>query len=386
VRFVVIREGDALLEIPDIELARAPHGFEPAWLPVFYNPRMEFNRDVSVLALATYIKQLAPHKPIYAVDALSGTGVRAIRYALEVSDINVVHANDIDPLAYDLIKENVRINNLKEKIVVHNEDANTLLINLHRKEPLLFIDIDPFGSPAPFTQTALHATGHRGLAAFTATDLAVLEGSKSRAARRKYWVHVVKTPESKEIGLRVLLGYIARTAAFNDKRITPLLSFHSGHYYRVFVLVERGARKADKMLEEDVGYLYYCPRSRRTQYNGECPLGEKSLAIGPLWVGKLNDADFISNVLRELETEYDKLENKNKIYSFLQLLLTESMVCEKCVFYRLDIIASTLKRNMPKINTVIERLQELGYKATRTHLHPVGIRTDAPYLVFKQNF
>ncbi len=375
----MLREGKALLMIADPEAARAPHGIEPAWLPVFYNPRMTFNRDLSVLALEAYTAYYAPHKPIHLVDALSGTGVRAIRYSLETSHVETVHANDIDPLACRVIQENIILNGLKDRVVAHCRDAISLLTELRRKEPLLFIDVDPFGSPAPYSQQALKATGHKGLAAFTATDLAVLEASKPQAARRKYWVEAVKVPESKEVGVRILLGYLARVAASLDKSVRPLLAYYADHYYRVYLLVERGAKKADAMLREHVGTVTYCPAIGKSFVkDGEaCPNGVK---IGPLWVGGLFDKDYLEKLLLLVE-RYKYLPTYRRIIKLLSDIYREAQVCSSCIYYRLDTIASKLKTNLPPIRGLVQELEDRGYKAARTHFDPAGIRTDAPFQV-----
>ncbi len=376
-KLAVIREGKSLLLLPDPGLARAEHGIEPAWLPVFYNPRMTFNRDLSIAALSVYVSLLAPHRPVHAVDGLSGTGVRAIRYALEVDEVEPIHANDIDPDACSLIRRNILLNGVEGKVRVHCRDAVSLLAELRREEPLLFVDIDPFGSPAPFARQALLATGHMGIAAFTATDLAVLEGSKPRAARRKYWVRISRVPESKEIGLRILIGYLARTAASVDKAVKPLLAYYADHYYRVYLLIERGARKADRMLDENVGYAEYCPAMGATILEpGLC--GDNGIRMGPLWTGSLWDVRFLDRVREELERR-SYLETRKRALNLINVLREESTVCGGCVYYSLDSIASSIKRNLPRIRTLIEELKKQGYQASRTHFDPHGIRSNAPY-------
>ncbi|RLF76380.1 tRNA (guanine(10)-N(2))-dimethyltransferase, partial [Thermococci archaeon] len=75
-----VREGKARILVP-----KAARIYDA---PVFYNPAMAFNRDISVLALKVI-------KPEEALDALSATGVRGIRYALE-TPVREVWLNDIN--------------------------------------------------------------------------------------------------------------------------------------------------------------------------------------------------------------------------------------------------------------------------------------------------
>ncbi len=379
----VTREGKALLYIPDPTYAKQGDRFEPAWLPVFYNPIMEFNRDLGILVLDTYLDMYAPHTPIKAIDPLSGTGIRAFRILREIDKIEKVYVNDIDPSAFKLIKANAKLNRLDKKVTIWHLDANAAL-NIVRTilhEPILYVDIDPFGSPAPFAKEALQTTGHMGLAAFTATDLGVLEGGKTRPALRKYWTNIIKVPESKEIGLRALLGYLARVAASVDKSIKPLLSYYADHYFRVYVLVQRGSKNADNMLKENIGYATYCKESKKTFLNNiACPLGEKGKPIGPLWIGELGDKQFIQSMISRLE-KFGYLHTTKRIQKLLTTILDELHVCKRCVHYRIDSVASAISSSMPPREHLLNELRKLGYRVSRTHFTPIGIRTNAPYSI-----
>ncbi len=354
--------------------------FEPAWLPVFYNPVMTYNRDVSVLAVRTYIELLAPHRPIRGFDALSASGVRAVRLLLEVDKgFERMHANDIDYNAFRLIRSNAMLNNVSDRLVAWNLDANAALAIARTKlaEPLLYVDIDPFGSPVPFTREAVAATGHRGLLAITATDLAVLECRKPRPCLRKYLASCSKSPEAKELGLRILLGFTARIAAQTDKAIRPLLAYYADHYYRVYLQILRGARHADRMLEENIGYAYYCPSLKRTFLDVPPSGCGSQILVGPLWTGPLGDEGFIS-YLAGIVGSHGYLQTINRIKKEINLILEEYRVCGKCLHYRIDAIASAIKEKMPKRDELITALREKGYAAARTHFTPQGLRTNAP--------
>ena len=389
VRLAVVREGRALVKIPDPREALAPHGLEPAWLPVFYNPVMEFNRDVSVVVVNTYIDKLAPHKPVVGVEPLAATGVRAVRYVIEGRGVARIHANDIDPIAYSLILENAALNGVTDSITAYRMDARELLYKIKYDigDPVLLVDIDPYGSPVPFLEAALSLVGHRGLLALTATDLAVLEGSKPRPARRKYYARLVKTPQSKEVAVRTLIGRTALAAASLDKAVSPLVAFYADHYVRVFLVVERGARKADAMLSENMGYALYCEATgfmalSRELGDGalECP--EDPIVLGPLWVGSTLDAGFIGEVLAVID-EYSYMGTFDRVKKLFTILRDEAGI-QGNVFQRIDVIASKLKVNPPRVDSIVARLKELGYKASRTHYAGTGIRTNASYDVISE--
>ena len=127
-------------------------------------------------------------KPLrFAADALAGTGIRGLRLACEVFSASsassasstpsaspassafseetkenaaqqaVVAAeecsvvlNDRSKSAYEVIQRNIRLNGVDGVAKASNEDANVLL---HRFRFDL-VDLDPFGSPAPFLDAA----------------------------------------------------------------------------------------------------------------------------------------------------------------------------------------------------------------------------------------
>lgn len=377
-RLAVVDEGKVLVYIPDPAVARAPHGLEPAWLPVFYNPRMEFNRDLSVLALQVYIDGYAPRKPVIAVEPLAATGIRALRYALEVEGILRVYASDIDRMAYDIMGLNVALNNAWGRVQVYNWDANALMYYLKsRNVPVLAVDIDPYGSPAPFMDAAISLVGNGGILMVTATDTAVLEGSRRFKALRRYGVNIVKTPCSREVAIRSLLSYIARVAAGHDKWVKPLLSTYVDYYVRLVIQVFRSSRRAQDMLEGSLGYAYYYPELGYTTMRDEGFKPEsKRIKLGPLWVGELQNTEFIEAMIDKLRGSHSYLRTRERLQQLLVTLREEAMVQDD-LYQRLDAITSTLKIPTPSKRRVVEELRSRGFKATLTHLHPVAIRTNA---------
>ncbi len=381
----VIREGRALIAIPDPSQAYTGSMLEPAWLPVFYNPRMEFNRDVSVVALRAYIALgLAPTGEACVAEPLTATGVRSVRYALEVPGVSCVVAGDIDEAAARYASFNAGLNGVDGVVQVMRGDAREILLASKRERGLPFhvVDLDPFGSPAPFIEAAAASIGHRGLLAMTATDLAVLEGSKRKAAARRYMVRVEKAPESKEIGLRVLVGYAARILAAYDKAVRPLMAYYADHYYRVFLLVERGARRADRVLEECLGYSAYCRGDKRTYLDSTvCPDPEPPSIIGPLWRCSLNNEDFTREVARLARTEYSYLSTSDRILDLAETLTQEAPLEEGRLHVRVEQAASYARASMPRVARLLDTLESMGYRAVRSHYGPTSIRTDAPYRI-----
>lgn len=103
-------------------------------------------------------------KGITILDALSATGLRAVRYALEVPNVIQVIANDIDQTAVVAIKENAKLNGVSHLVSAVCNDATMLMHenkNYDRRYDV--IDLDPFGSPTHFLDSAVQAVHNGGI-------------------------------------------------------------------------------------------------------------------------------------------------------------------------------------------------------------------------------
>jgi len=187
----IIQEGKVKVLVPKLRaFVTSPSEYAPSKAPVFYNPVMELNRDIAVLVLQAYQRTL--DREISICEPLAGCGIRGVRFAVEVEAVKNVVINDINVKAFQLASYNVQINGLNDRVLVKNEDAN-LLLSSHGAPRKRFdaIDIDPFGSPAPYLDSAIRALRNGGLLCLTATDMAPLCGVHPKACIRKYafWLH-----------------------------------------------------------------------------------------------------------------------------------------------------------------------------------------------------
>ena len=85
-----INEGLCQIQFPEYEKVSSE-------APVFYNPKMELNRDISILVIQRFQKDL--NSEINIGDVFGGSGIRGIRYKKEIDNVGSVAVNDISPLA-----------------------------------------------------------------------------------------------------------------------------------------------------------------------------------------------------------------------------------------------------------------------------------------------
>ncbi len=330
--FKEVLEGKAKISIPvEKKISRK--------LPVFYNPIMSFNRDMSV-----YVLNALNNKDMQIALPLAGTGVRAVRFFKELKKgiIRSVYINDTSENAVKLIKNNLKNNNVRSKFEISNSDANIFLVNGLGFD---YIDIDPFGSPNHFLSNSIMRLSRNGILAVTATDTSALCGTYTNACKRKYWAIPLRNELMHEVGLRILIRKVQLIGADFEKALTPVLSYSKDHYMRIFFKCEKGKTKVDKIIKQHSMF-------------------EKA---GPLWAGTINDKKLLKKIIKNLPENYPEKK-------FIQLLHDELDVVG---FYDIHVLAKKYKISpLLKIEKIIKAIKR-NYKVTRTHFSQTGLKTNA---------
>jgi tRNA (guanine26-N2/guanine27-N2)-dimethyltransferase len=383
----IIKEGKVQVLVPKLSAYGVePSDYAPSKAPVFYNPVMEFNRDLTVLAFKAY--QHMVNREISICEPLTSQGIRGIRFAVEVDGVKSVLISDINMQAVKVAKHNVQLNKLEGKITVKHKDANCVLsCNASPKKRFDIIDIDPFGTPAPFLDSAFRALRNNGLLAATATDLAPLCGVHVKACIRKYGGKPLRTEYCHELAVRLLAGCMASLAPKHDIGIRILFSHSSDHYIRAYAQIAYGAKKGDESIR-NTGYILHCfnclHRETAHQPFGskeQCPeCGSKMEYAGPLWIGSIFDLAFVEQVIKE--NQNNAFRNSGKISKLLSLIKTEASA--PSTYYVLDKLGGKLGLPVPSVLTFLNALKSSGFQAVPTHFNTRGIRTDAPAKVMQK--
>jgi len=345
---------------------------------VFYNIHAKLSRDVAVAIISAY-GSIAGNRRLLVCEPLAATGVRIIRIFREAGVVEKGCANDFSKTAYNNMKINIAINGLEGAIVLSNEDANMHLLKHAWSAKPDVIDIDPFGSPAPYIDSAIQAIKNGGLLAVTGTDLAPLCAVHGKSALRRYHAKPIKVSYCKEVGIRILVGFIAKVAATHDSGITPVLSYSTRHYIRAYVVIHKRVGWANQSIE-NIGFIEHCPRCLRRWvvrgltpvFKGVCVCGSATIQAGPIWIGSIMDRTYVEKALEIAERL--GLKDAQRI---LSILLEESF--NVVGYYQLDKLASRYGYSSPSIKSVVGLLRKWGYRTSRTHLDFKGVRTNAPY-------
>lgn len=276
----------------------------------------------------------APHKPPFRIlDALSATGLRALRYAKEIPTATYITANDVSPSATNSINLNVRHNAVEGLVHPTTGDARTHMYSCvssagHADQRLYqVVDLDPYGTAAPFLDAAVQALSDGGLLCVTCTDAGVF--ASAGYLEKTYSLYSglpLKGSQSHEGGLRLILHAISTSAARYGIAIEPLLSLSIDFYARLFVRIRKSPADV-KFLAGKTMIVYNCDSGcgawstqyltqtkEKTAKNGDtcytfslaqapsanqhCEhCGFKTHLSGPMWGGPLHNSYFIQRIL-----------------------------------------------------------------------------------------
>jgi tRNA (guanine26-N2/guanine27-N2)-dimethyltransferase len=275
-----------------------------------------------------------PRPQFRILDALSATGLRALRYAHELPFNTHVTANDLSPTAVEAINRNVLHNCLSHRIKTSVGNANAHMYSYVGQEGVggpgnkyHVIDLDPYGTAVPFLDAAVQATADGGLLCVTCTDTGVFNSmGYAEKAFALYGGLPGKGEHCHEIGLRLILHAIASSAAKYGIAIEPLISLSIDYYARVFVRVRKSPADV-KFLASKTMLVYACDHGcgawtpqflmRASEQEGkkgstwwkhsvsqgpsseklcEC-CGSKMHVAGPMWGGALHNPTFVQRAL-----------------------------------------------------------------------------------------
>lgn len=352
-----ISEGKAAIFVPEQPISRKAQAF--------YNPAMEYQRDITMCALMAFRKE-SRHN-ISVCDPLAGTGVRSVRMALEVPGIESITSNDMSITAFKIMKKNIEENHVN----AYTFNINATELFLQHPEAFDFIDIDPFGSPINYLYNAAYALKPKSMLACTATDTGALCGSFPSTCFARYGIRNWKTDFYKETGVRVLATSVMMQLAKQGMAFEPLYA-HANHYFRVIGRVRR-SRSAVTKQAKSINFISYCPKClfRIIGTKKKCPeCGTGMKYLGPMWTGSMQDRKFAGRMMDNMRAS--GYENTKELWTSLSEI-------DKPFYYDLHRMFRVLGKTPKKTDDCIRELKKSGFAASKTHFSGTGLVTDAPY-------
>jgi tRNA (guanine26-N2/guanine27-N2)-dimethyltransferase len=340
----------------------------------FYRSASQVVRDLGVLAATIYRQDTGS---LRVLDAMAGCGVRSLRYWLE-SGADSIWANEGNPENSPILGENLAQAIAQGSCQLTHLDANRVFFDCYNQRNYYdVVDLDCFGSAVPYLSTSLWATKINGLLYITSTDGRTATGHLPEKSVRVYGACARAHPAAQEQALRLLIGSTLQQAATKGLGIQPVFALFAGQTYRVMLRL----LPAESLTPENYGFLGHCHHcgdyqtvTWRQLGRVACPHdGEPLTLSGPMWLGALHDRPFLLRM--------QSLAEKNQWLKRVQLLEIMAEEAElPPYFYPLGEIGRQGQMDTPKRSRLIEALQQRGYRATRTHINPEAIKTDANLL------
>lgn len=304
------------------------------------------------------------------------------------------------------------------------------------------IDLDPYGTAAPFLDAAVQALADGGLLCVTCTDAGVFASvGYLEKTFSQYGGLPFKGPQSHEGGLRLILHAIATSAARYGMAIEPLLSLSIDFYARLFVRIRRSPAEV-KFLASKSMLVYNCDsgcgawstqflaqtKEKKAQNGDACHAfslaqapstdrycehcGFKTHLSGPMWGGPLHNPYFCQKILDLLPSLSQQIYGTiPRMEGMLTLAMNETildppssdpppsetnnvpaaaapfpslpphLLAPHPFFILPSHLSKVLHSTAPPDAALRGALAHLGYRTTRSHTKPGSIATNAPWAV-----
>ncbi|KAL3624088.1 hypothetical protein CASFOL_032904 [Castilleja foliolosa] len=338
-------------------------------------------------------------KPPRVLEALSASGLRALRYAREIDGIGQVVALDNDKVSVESCRRNIKFNGSVACSKVESTLVDARVYMLTHPKEFDVVDLDPYGSPSVFLDSAVQSVVDGGILMCTATDMAVLCGGNGEVCYSKYGSYPLKGKYCHEMALRILLACIESHANRYKRYIVPVLSVQMDFYVRVFVRVYTSA-SAMKNTPLKLSYVYQCigcdsfhlqPVGRTISKNTsvrnlpgfgpvvaqECSdCGKKYNMGGPIWSAPIHDQEWVTSILADVKSMKNRYPAFNRISAVLTTISEE--LPDVPLFLSLHNLCSTLKCTSPSAVIFRSAVINAGYRISGSHVNPLGLKTDAP--------
>uniref|UniRef100_A0A8C7JWG7 tRNA (guanine(26)-N(2))-dimethyltransferase n=1 Tax=Oncorhynchus kisutch TaxID=8019 RepID=A0A8C7JWG7_ONCKI len=404
----VVREGKAAILFPSAN-------------EVFYNPVQEFNRDLTCAVVTEFAREQMARRGVKVVvpgekervvvnladekkeetemqtgeeggeepvvtasvgercknglrvlEGLAASGLRSVRFALEVPGLRSVTANDFSSKAAALIARNAQHNGVTHLLQASQRDASMLMYEMRgKKDRYDVIDLDPYGSPAPFLDAAVQAVGEGGLLCVTCTDMAVMAGNSGETCYSKYGSVSIKAKYCHEMALRIILHSLDQRAGVYQRYIHPLLCVSVDFYIRVFVRVHTG----QAMVKNSASIKYSAATG--PPVGAECEhCGHRHQLGGPIWGEALHDVSFVQKVLSAVSGNPSRFGTARRIEGMLSMVTEE--LEDVPLYYTVDNLSSTVHCSTPPLLQFRSALLHAGHRVSLSHACKNALKTDAP--------
>ncbi|XP_051854740.1 TRMT1-like protein isoform X2 [Antechinus flavipes] len=401
-----------VLKEADTDIQVLPNYSTPQKTDSYFNPKMKLNRQLIFSTLAVLAEE---RKPLECLDAFGATGIMGLQWAKHLGNAVKVTINDFNENSVTMIQENCHLNKMKVMLDSKEEDEcdealeegeeNVGAIEVTKMDANVlmhlrsfdFIHLDPFGTSVNYLDSAFRNVRNLGIVSVTSTDISSLYAKALHVARRHYGCNIVRTEYYKELAARIVVAAVARAATRCNKEnpyrqlpcdchgsmpgktaieLGPLWSgslFNTGFLRRMlFEAVQHGLDDIQPLIKTLI-----C--------EAECTTLKQFSIHAPTSLNKQEECGVVIKT-PDTGTDYYVVHGKRKSNEICRNATKKQKAevnAEHPPFYY-NIHRHSIKgMNMPKLNKFLQYLSQAGFRVSRTHFDPMGVRTDAPLNQFK---
>uniref|UniRef100_A0A3B5LJ99 tRNA (guanine(26)-N(2))-dimethyltransferase n=1 Tax=Xiphophorus couchianus TaxID=32473 RepID=A0A3B5LJ99_9TELE len=422
-----------------------PNHSTPLKSDTYFNRKMKPNRQLVFCSLAVLAEERNPLECLDAFGATGIMGLQWAKHLRSTVRVTITDISDtcVKMIRENCELNNIRADGGSRgprgpdragcepetapvaTVEVAKMDANVMM----HLRPFDYIHLDPFGTAVNYLDAAFRNVRNLGIISVTSTDTGSLYAKSPNVTLRHYGCHIVRTEYYKELAARMVVATVARAAARCNKGIEVLLAVALEHFVLVVVRVLRGPTQADESAKK-LRKLVHCQWCEERMFlklgnmvddtvpchcHGSLP-GKTAVQLGPLWAGPLFNTGFLRRMLSaavqhsmdDVQPLVKTLICESECTTLKSLTLQTTGLCfpagkrksvEDCgnvvkklkpdasldhpPFYYSIHRHSIRSMNMPKLNKFLQYLTEAGFRVSRTHFDPTGVRTDATLQQFK---
>ncbi|CAG2121585.1 unnamed protein product, partial [Medioppia subpectinata] len=251
--------------------------------------------------------------------------------------------------AIETIDKNIVRNGVTDRVVSNQSDAALFMVkNRNMKDRFSIIDLDPYGSPSPFLDSAVQSLAEGGMLMITCTDMAVLCGNHSEVCHAKYGSIPLRSKSCHEMALRIIIRSVESHANRYGRYIVPLVSLSVDFYVRIFLQIYTSPHEVKRSASK-LSYVYQCTgcesielqpliqnkrHSEDNAYNfsptapkvgRNCEhCGHTYQMGGPIWSAPIHSSQFISQLQKQLsDFNEQSFVTHKRMHGMLQVLSEE---------------------------------------------------------------
>eukprot|EP01041_Mallomonas_annulata_P007770 gene7770-15901_t len=396
----------------------------------FFSSHQSSNRDATIAFVSEYFYG---HDGVISIlDAFTGIGSRAIKYAHYFKKLANIIGVDKDKDCIEIASRNVLKNSLDPSRITFIQSDVISFFKRHLDCNVKYdvIELDPFGSSRPYIRHAVNALNNNGLLCLNFTDSRTLFGDTTDF----FSVYGTTKPHSvayHEFSLRAVICTLLRDIHLYGKAGTPIACWNYSHGCRCIIRVTKidtthsHSDSASSILinslnEDDIGFIvehpqgyfasperYYYSTSYSssnindsTKFNGDKPdstecssfsssssSSSSCVVSGPVWLGELCDVKILEKTLVSLNDPskmFDSLIQTRIVIEMINQWLTEASTFSTTTTSVSASISAHIcdhtdvSENSENSNSLCEILRRLGYRACSLHADDRHLKTNGP--------